>query len=239
MTEFRFEDGSLSSVRLAIAGGSAVVLMVWTDWVLVVDLQEDGELPSYLQPVEEFRTRDLPGLPATGAVVESIEDHYSEYDDLVRLVLVLNGRRLVAGMWAGDLTWASQPFPIGAPEERTHPCPCCGYRTFDQPPGSHLICEVCSWEDDAVQLRKPCSTAGANRVSLVEGQVNYQAVGVCDVGLAAQVRSGLPEESRDPGWRSIDLAVDSFEGQDQWGEWPTDLTTLYWWRDTFWRAGRR
>ncbi|NIP43329.1 MAG: hypothetical protein GWN61_14025, partial [candidate division Zixibacteria bacterium] len=31
-------------------------------------------------------------------------------------------------------------------------CPCCGYRTLDDPPGSYDICGICFWEDDTVQL---------------------------------------------------------------------------------------
>lgn len=45
--------------------------------------------------------------------------------------------------------------------EHAYPCPCCGYMTFDQPPGSYSLCGVCDWEDDNVQLAFPLA-GGAN-----------------------------------------------------------------------------
>ncbi|GAA2976397.1 CPCC family cysteine-rich protein [Actinokineospora diospyrosa] len=221
LTEYRHDDGSLAAVLVEAVGGASVVLTVWTDWVLVVDLEEDGVPPSYLRPLD-FETRELmPGLPAEGVVVESVAEFRNEVGDLSRLVLMVNGHRLVAGMWAGDLTLSLQRCPASGPVSsgQTHPCPCCGYLTFAQPPGSHEICEVCLWEEDPVQLRAPLSLRGANKVSLVEAQRDF--------------RDRATTFARDPGWRPVDLGVDSFEAQ---GEWPADLTTLYWWRDTFWRG---
>ncbi|MET9432600.1 CPCC family cysteine-rich protein [Streptomyces sp. NPDC006551] len=56
-----------------------------------------------------------------------------------------------------------------------YPCPCCGRRVLDAMPGSYEICPVCSWEDDGVQFRWAAMTGGANKVSLIEAQRNYQA----------------------------------------------------------------
>lgn len=42
-------------------------------------------------------------------------------------------------------------------------CPCCGYKTFiEEPNGSYDICQVCSWEDDPIQLADPNYEGGAN-----------------------------------------------------------------------------
>ncbi|MFH8396799.1 CPCC family cysteine-rich protein [Streptomyces anulatus] len=62
----------------------------------------------------------------------------------------------------------------------SYPCPCCGHRVFDDMPGSHEICPVCFWEDDRVQFRWPTMAGGANKVSLIEAQRNYQDFGACD-----------------------------------------------------------
>ena len=65
----------------------------------------------------------------------------------------------------------------------TFPCPCCGYMVFEEPPGSYEICPICFWEDDPSQLRFQ-RTTGANHVSLVDGQRNYERDGdsfrMCD-----------------------------------------------------------
>jgi len=45
---------------------------------------------------------------------------------------------------------------------KPYPCPCCGHRIFDEPPGSCDICKICFWEDDNVQLRWPDYAGGAN-----------------------------------------------------------------------------
>lgn len=43
------------------------------------------------------------------------------------------------------------------------PCPCCGYLTLTEPHyGTFVICDVCFWEDDDVQLLYPDSAVGAN-----------------------------------------------------------------------------
>lgn len=61
-----------------------------------------------------------------------------------------------------------------------YPCPCCGHRVLDAMPGSYEICPVCFWEDDGVQFRWPTMDGGANKVSLIEAQLNYQDFGACD-----------------------------------------------------------
>src|SRR5581483_339967 len=62
----------------------------------------------------------------------------------------------------------------------TYPCPCCGYLVFNEPPGSYGICGICFWEDDAVQLAFPDLAGGANKCSLMDGQVAYEKYGACE-----------------------------------------------------------
>lgn len=121
-----------------------------------------------------------------------------------------------------------------------YPCPCCGHLTFDEPPGSHAICPICLWEDDAVQLRWPDYPGGANMPSLIEAQQIYQEIGACQERLLRYVRPATADEPIESGWRPIDLARDSFEPLDHEDRapWPAGRTVLYWWRTTFWRSRR-
>ncbi len=120
-----------------------------------------------------------------------------------------------------------------------HPCPCCGYLTFDEPPGSYEICPVCFWEDDAVQLRWPTYEGGANRPSLIDSQRVYAADGAIERRFIRLVRTAQADEPLDASWRPIDVDVDSFEEPGiREADWPKDLTALYWWRPTFWRRDR-
>jgi hypothetical protein len=60
------------------------------------------------------------------------------------------------------------------------PCPCCGYLTFSEKPGSYEICPICFWEDDQVQVRWPTLARGANKLSLAEAQKTFAAIGACE-----------------------------------------------------------
>ncbi|HEY5835740.1 CPCC family cysteine-rich protein [Streptomyces sp.] len=118
-----------------------------------------------------------------------------------------------------------------------YPCPCCGHRVLDEMPGSFEICPICFWEDDDVQFRWPTTTGGANRVSLIEAQRNYQDSGACDQHGRKYVRPPAEDEPLDPAWRPIDLTRDFFEDWDSavHTPWPDDRSVLCWWLPTFWR----
>ena len=120
----------------------------------------------------------------------------------------------------------------------THPCPCCGYLTLEEPPGSYEICPICFWEDDVSQLRFVRLGGGANRVSLTEAQANFAACGASEPRLRSNVRAPDPSDRRDPTWRPIgfdDNIEEPTPGVDYGGTYPADETTLYYWRPTFWR----
>jgi hypothetical protein len=114
------------------------------------------------------------------------------------------------------------------------PCPCCGYFVFQKEPGSHDICPICFWEDDLSQLRFPMNDGGANRPSLQQAQVSYQRTGACEERLLGHVRGVLPDDTRDPDWRPIDLDRDPIEvartGVDYGCTYPLDTTAFYYWR---------
>ncbi|MCS5497122.1 CPCC family cysteine-rich protein [Cnuibacter physcomitrellae] len=118
-----------------------------------------------------------------------------------------------------------------------HPCPCCGFRTLDEPPGSYEICPVCWWEDDAVQLRYPEFRGGANHPSLLEAQATFLQQGTSDPRLRQHTRPPSDAEAAEPGWRPVDSARDAYEREVGLDPWPDDLTRLYWWRPTYWRVG--
>jgi hypothetical protein len=78
---------------------------------------------------------------------------------------------------------------------------------------------------------------GANRPSLIDAQAAYAEHGAMEGRFVANVRAPRPDEPIEEGWRRIDLDRDSFEAlDDRAAEWPDDVTRLYWWRPSFWRA---
>ncbi len=113
----------------------------------------------------------------------------------------------------------------------SHPCPCCGFLVFAEPPGSYDICTVCGWEDDVSQLRFP-TIGGANR-PLVECQREFLA---SPPETGVQLRYPNDSLQRDPTWRPIDPDSDYIEvpapGVDYGTTYPDDWTALYYWRRT-------
>lgn len=112
------------------------------------------------------------------------------HDALADLLDVGPGRRpawfaeAAAGLTARD-TEAGRAFP----------CPCCEHLTLGEPPnGTFEICDVCFWEDDAVQLRHPDCETGANRVSLLQARATYRDVGVSDPRFGRHVRPPAQDE---------------------------------------------
>ncbi|HVU95399.1 MAG TPA: CPCC family cysteine-rich protein [Puia sp.] len=83
-------------------------------------------------------------------------------------------------------------------------CPCCGYKTFDQPVnGSYAICRICWWEDDGVQLDDPDYEGGANPFSLRQSQKNFAKYGACDEGMLPFVRPPAADEPKDETWHPL------------------------------------
>jgi hypothetical protein len=119
-----------------------------------------------------------------------------------------------------------------------YPCPVCGYLMFAESPGSYDICEVCGWEDDALQLEFATTLdGGANTITLLGAQREFaQAAG----RLARKHPGATVPRDRDPTWRPIDLARDRFP---QWTNEvaeraPAPDESLYYWRATFWNRDR-
>lgn len=59
-------------------------------------------------------------------------------------------------------------------DSNTH-CPCCGIFDYEEEiGGTYLICPVCGWEDDAIQLHSPDYTIGANGLSLNQAKEEFK-----------------------------------------------------------------
>lgn len=84
-------------------------------------------------------------------------------------------------------------------------CPCCGYKTFADPPnGSFEICEVCFWEDEEAQLDDPDFDGGANKVSLRKAQKNFLKFGASEEQFISNVRPANGGEPKDETWKPLD-----------------------------------
>ena len=82
-------------------------------------------------------------------------------------------------------------------------CPCCGYKTFNEPYGSYNICPVCFWEDDLIQKEDPTYEGGANRVSLIQAQKNFLEFGACEPEMKHRVRKPAENEPKDENWQPL------------------------------------
>lgn len=79
------------------------------------------------------------------------------------------------------------------------PCPSCGFLILDEY-GSYIICPLCNWEDDPVQLANPLTGGGANKESLHECQ--QRALARWPVGMREIEEEG-ERYRRDPLWRPL------------------------------------
>src|SRR5262249_19140380 len=111
-------------------------------------------------------------------------------------------------------------------------CPCCGYMTHTEPPGSYDICHVGYWEDDPVQLLNPWYEGGGNVPSLVQAQEAYLAFGAIENRFVENVRGAGPSDARDPGWRRVAESDRAFARapRDLSESEQRDLASLYYWR---------
>src|SRR5262249_10761825 len=82
-------------------------------------------------------------------------------------------------------------------------CPCWGYITLSEWPGSYGICHVCFWEDDPLQILDPWFEGGANRPSLVRAQATFVTCRAIEQRFRANVKGVLPGDVRDPQWRPV------------------------------------
>jgi uncharacterized protein YjiS (DUF1127 family) len=82
-------------------------------------------------------------------------------------------------------------------------CPCCGYMTFGNWPGSYEICRICFWEDDPVQILDPWFEGGANKPALSQAQANYAEFGAMERRFIGNVKGVRASDIRDQTWRQV------------------------------------
>ena len=93
------------------------------------------------------------------------------------------------------------------------PCPVCGFETVEENYGSYMICEICNWEDDGVQLANPYSKGGANGYSLVEAQIKLLKKYPITVNEADGIK-------RSKAWRPLSaIEIDEAKNQFESGPW--------------------
>lgn len=81
--------------------------------------------------------------------------------------------------------------------QKKYHCPSCGYDTMsEEPPGTFEICSICFWEDDNVQFNDIYYFGGANKISLVEGQKNFEEFGASKRDMIEYVRKPNNNDSR-------------------------------------------
>ncbi len=136
------------------------------------------------------------------------------------------------------------PTSPGAATGPAFPCACCGFLSLVGPPGSYEVCKICYWEDDLAQLRFPEMVRGANRVSLAEAQENFRSYNAAERRLVPYVRAHGPGDKREFRWRPFDPLRDDTERlvlglEYSRGSYPADGTTLYYWRETYWRRVKK
>ncbi len=71
-------------------------------------------------------------------------------------------------------------------------CPCCDYYSLAER-GNYLICKVCFWEDDGLDIDALDEHSGPNHMTLREDRANFRRCGACDEAMLPHV---LPAAGR-------------------------------------------
>lgn len=72
-------------------------------------------------------------------------------------------------------------------------CPCCDYVSLPER-GNYLICKICFWEDDGLDIDELDIGSGPNHgITLREGRHNFKEFGACELPMKKHV---LPESER-------------------------------------------
>ena len=109
------------------------------------------------------------------------------------------------------------------------PCPACGFLTLKDAYGSYVLCAVCGWEDDQLQLANPACGGGANSESLIEAQAAALALYPMDLHAMKGVR-------RDFRWRPLDAAEIASAQKERADEYWKNKGILEL-RDSYWMKG--
>ena len=122
------------------------------------------------------------------------------------------------------------------PGDEDIPCPVCGFLRLEGAYGSYVICPVCEWEDDQVQLANPVCTGGANSESLIDAQAARSR----QVSFGRGSREGRPSR---PAMATAERTVRSVSQrgseQEYWkNKGIVDISECYWIKNpTKWSAG--
>jgi hypothetical protein len=81
-------------------------------------------------------------------------------------------------------------------------CPCCDYVSLAER-GNYLICPVCFWEDDGLDVDELDEESGPNHITLREARDNFAMFGACDKLMVPNVCS--VKERKRFQWRPRDV----------------------------------
>lgn len=118
-------------------------------------------------------------------------------------------------------------------ETAKHTCPCCGYRTFPDPPGSETQCYLCGWKDILEQLLDP-QLKLPEQIPLFEAQAFFDQHQASSANYLPVNDEPLPEELKDSLWRPFDRSIDTIQKfipeVDPSEMTEQQLSKLYYWR---------
>jgi len=89
-------------------------------------------------------------------------------------------------------------------------------------------------------LAFPDLTGGANKCSLIEGQLNFIKFGSCEEQFVDKVQVPTDSDRKDIQWRPIDLINDSIlrwnrpDDYELWNSAKESELCLYYWQSAYW-----
>ena len=147
-----------------------------------IPLGDDSEISLQIDSVE-FMDRIREKISLIALVFNQLDSSIIEMIESAGLqnktVLISDSTEL---MNAEAVEWYSPDDPTPR-----HQCPCCDYISLPER-GNYLICPICYWEDDGLDLDALNEPSGPNHgMTLREGRRNFLALGACDKNMLQNV----------------------------------------------------
>jgi hypothetical protein len=96
-------DNLLEAVQFVFVDGQSLIMTVWTDWRLMVELRSEAIVPDYLWPVEDRTRTAIQGLTGASKVVDEVVPGLNDAGILVSVLLSLDGCPLLVKSFGGEL----------------------------------------------------------------------------------------------------------------------------------------
>ncbi len=87
-------------------------------------------------------------------------------------------------------------------KKKLYQCPCCDYYTLSER-FWYIICPVCFWEDDGLDIDNIDEISSPNNITLREWRLSFLKYGACDIDMKKNVLSAEKRSKYKYSFRNV------------------------------------